>query len=279
MYGTHDLRRAWPGPCAGRRSGASASVGGLLALIGVAPFAIFMSEFQILRAAAADRAFVALALFLLGRRHRVRRRAAARDRGRPGATRSAEPRAAGRRRGGRRAGLRGAGAPPGARPVDAGPARQRAGSRRRPWSGAAHEPGARLARPQRRTRVRCGAVPQRRHRRSSATHVAGGGRGRRAHRRALRRARADEAIRILLPCWRRRRPGRCRSLSTDVRDDYPALTPDCPQAHWFEREIAEQWGVAPGGPSVAQADPVPPRRTGPAGTPGAARRRRRSCPA
>ena len=28
---------------------------------------------------------------------------------------------------------------------------------------------------------------------------------------------------------------------------YPALTPDCPQAHWFEREIAEQWGVAPEG--------------------------------
>jgi Ni,Fe-hydrogenase III large subunit len=33
--------------------------------------------------------------------------------------------------------------------------------------------------------------------------------------------------------------------STDVRDRYDALTPDCPQAHWFEREIAEQWGVRP----------------------------------
>jgi Ni,Fe-hydrogenase III large subunit len=30
-------------------------------------------------------------------------------------------------------------------------------------------------------------------------------------------------------------------------DAYPALTPDCPQAHWFEREIAEQWGVVPEG--------------------------------
>jgi Ni,Fe-hydrogenase III large subunit len=33
--------------------------------------------------------------------------------------------------------------------------------------------------------------------------------------------------------------------STDVRSDYAALTPDCPQAHWFEREIAEQWAVRP----------------------------------
>jgi Ni,Fe-hydrogenase III large subunit len=26
-------------------------------------------------------------------------------------------------------------------------------------------------------------------------------------------------------------------------DAYPALTPDCARAHWFEREIAEQWGI------------------------------------
>jgi Ni,Fe-hydrogenase III large subunit len=37
-------------------------------------------------------------------------------------------------------------------------------------------------------------------------------------------------------------------LSTDLAaDEYPALTPDCPQAHHFEREIAEQWGVIPVG--------------------------------
>lgn len=36
-------------------------------------------------------------------------------------------------------------------------------------------------------------------------------------------------------------------LSASVGDRYPALTPDCPQAHWFEREIAEQWGVLPEG--------------------------------
>ena len=35
--------------------------------------------------------------------------------------------------------------------------------------------------------------------------------------------------------------------STRVGNTYPALTPDCPQAHWFEREIAEQWGVKPEG--------------------------------
>lgn len=34
---------------------------------------------------------------------------------------------------------------------------------------------------------------------------------------------------------------------TDVGDRYPSFTPDCSQAHWFEREIAEQWGVVPEG--------------------------------
>ncbi len=32
-----------------------------------------------------------------------------------------------------------------------------------------------------------------------------------------------------------------------VEDSYPALTPECPQAHLFEREIAEQWSVTPQG--------------------------------
>ena len=35
--------------------------------------------------------------------------------------------------------------------------------------------------------------------------------------------------------------------STDVDKAFAALTPACPQAHWFEREIAEQWGVKPEG--------------------------------
>jgi Ni,Fe-hydrogenase III large subunit len=36
-------------------------------------------------------------------------------------------------------------------------------------------------------------------------------------------------------------------LAADVEESYLSLTPDCPQAHWFEREIAEQWGVVPEG--------------------------------
>jgi Ni,Fe-hydrogenase III large subunit len=35
--------------------------------------------------------------------------------------------------------------------------------------------------------------------------------------------------------------------SADIQSSYAALTPDCPQAHWFEREIFEQWGILPEG--------------------------------
>jgi len=35
--------------------------------------------------------------------------------------------------------------------------------------------------------------------------------------------------------------------STIVSDAFPSLTPDAPQVHWFEREIAEQWAVVPVG--------------------------------
>jgi Ni,Fe-hydrogenase III large subunit len=35
--------------------------------------------------------------------------------------------------------------------------------------------------------------------------------------------------------------------STPVPREYPALTPACPEAHWFERELAEQWGLHPQG--------------------------------
>ncbi len=44
-----------------------------------------------------------------------------------------------------------------------------------------------------------------------------------------------------------REEGQLTALACDVDDRYPALTPDCPQVHWFEREIAEQWGVIPEG--------------------------------
>ena len=39
--------------------------------------------------------------------------------------------------------------------------------------------------------------------------------------------------------------GGLRICSATVADNYPSLTPRCAQAHWFEREIAETWGVTP----------------------------------
>jgi Ni,Fe-hydrogenase III large subunit len=55
--------------------------------------------------------------------------------------------------------------------------------------------------------------------------------------------------------------------AANVDGAYPALTPECPSAHYFEREIFEQWGIEPnghpwlkpvrflpGGPTVGKAD-------------------------
>ena len=39
--------------------------------------------------------------------------------------------------------------------------------------------------------------------------------------------------------------GGLRICSTRVKDSYPSLTLRCTQAHWFEREIAELWGIEP----------------------------------
>lgn len=36
-------------------------------------------------------------------------------------------------------------------------------------------------------------------------------------------------------------------VAGDVDSEYPAMTPECPQAHLFEREIFEQWNVRPVG--------------------------------
>jgi len=36
-------------------------------------------------------------------------------------------------------------------------------------------------------------------------------------------------------------------VATIATESYPALTPEYPAAHWFEREIAEQWGIRPEG--------------------------------
>ncbi len=38
-----------------------------------------------------------------------------------------------------------------------------------------------------------------------------------------------------------------RVATARIDDGYPSLTPDCPQVHLFERELAEQWGVVPRG--------------------------------
>jgi len=43
------------------------------------------------------------------------------------------------------------------------------------------------------------------------------------------------------------REGTLSLLAADPGETYPSLTPDCPQAGAFEREIAEQWGVVPAG--------------------------------
>ncbi|NUM34310.1 MAG: NADH-quinone oxidoreductase subunit C [Candidatus Brocadiae bacterium] len=34
-------------------------------------------------------------------------------------------------------------------------------------------------------------------------------------------------------------------LSAKVENSYPSITDQCAQAHWFEREIAENWGISP----------------------------------
>lgn len=41
--------------------------------------------------------------------------------------------------------------------------------------------------------------------------------------------------------------GTLTAVCTDLGDEYDSLTVDAPQAHWFERELAEQWGVKPKG--------------------------------
>jgi Ni,Fe-hydrogenase III large subunit len=41
--------------------------------------------------------------------------------------------------------------------------------------------------------------------------------------------------------------GKLFILSADASGKYSSLTPECPQAHLFEREIAEQWGIIPEG--------------------------------
>jgi len=65
--------------------------------------------------------------------------------------------------------------------------------------------------------------------------------------------------------------GTLAALATEVSEAYPALTPECPEAHWFEREIAEQWAVRPDGhPWLKPIRFHPPYRSGGAPPLGAA---------
>ena len=41
--------------------------------------------------------------------------------------------------------------------------------------------------------------------------------------------------------------GSLATFATEIADVYPALTTEVPQAHWFERELAEQWSLIPVG--------------------------------
>lgn len=57
--------------------------------------------------------------------------------------------------------------------------------------------------------------------------------------------------------------GQLGALTTLVDGSYPALTPECPEAHLFEREIAEQCGVVPEGhPWLKPVRRHPPDETG-----------------
>ena len=51
----------------------------------------------------------------------------------------------------------------------------------------------------------------------------------------------------LLAAMARADEGDIAVVSGDVGEQYAAITPDCPQAHLFEREIFEQWNVRPVG--------------------------------
>jgi len=65
MFGTHDMRKL-AGTMRAAPVWGMGLFGSLLALIGVAPFALFMSELQILKAAMDKGAILALVFFLLG---------------------------------------------------------------------------------------------------------------------------------------------------------------------------------------------------------------------
>lgn len=110
-----------------------------------------------------------------------------------------------------------------------------------------------------------GPLPMERFRREVLESVVRGGRvaaffGRRetgAHRSltAVMAAEAESSLRV---------------LSTLAEREYPSLTPDCPQVHWFEREVFEQQGLIPAGhPWLKPIRFTTPASDGPAANPNA----------
>ncbi|MCX7039991.1 MAG: hydrogenase [Spirochaetes bacterium] len=63
---------------------------------------------------------------------------------------------------------------------------------------------------------------------------------------ALRAGRADGRFFLTVVLQHPER-GSLRLARAEVGSSYPSLTPDCPSAHLFEREIAEQWNLRPEG--------------------------------
>jgi Ni,Fe-hydrogenase III large subunit len=60
-------------------------------------------------------------------------------------------------------------------------------------------------------------------------------------------ARPDRGGFLLYALLADHRAGLLRAAFTRVESGWPSLTPECPQAHWFERELAEQWNLVPEG--------------------------------
>ncbi len=191
------------------------------------------------------------------RRHRVRRGAAARDDGRLG-RRDLQARAADRQRG---------------RPpcwssgrwrsswCSACGCRARSGSAleaaARSWSGAAHEPGASSCASTTARRVpaaRCRCSPSAEFRAHALAAVAAG-----ARLAALfGLPRADERDPAPAGAGARRRPGRCRVALDRRAGRLPGADARLPAGPLVRAGDRRAVGRPPGGPSLAQADPLPP---------------------
>jgi Ni,Fe-hydrogenase III large subunit len=69
----------------------------------------------------------------------------------------------------------------------------------------------------------------------------------------------DGGVTRLLAVLAQDEGGRLGAVSTLVGDQFPALTPECSEAHYFEREIAEQCGLKPiGHPALRPVRRHPP---------------------